>query len=127
MCGGYSGLAMDLFDTTSSGATVNKTGFSNDYVGCFVDQPTRSLTGLQYVNVGMTNAMCNKVCLASGYKVAGTESGNACYCGSALPVMGLSPVSYCSTSCSGEFLQRDLSLLLLMNLFFRCYVGEMRR
>jgi hypothetical protein len=110
MCGGYTGVAMDVFDTSSPGATVDKTGFASNYQGCFVDQNPRTLPAMNYVNSGMTNDMCLRVCAASGYKVAGTQSGNGCYCGSAMPAAGLAPVANCGTTCSGMF-YLDVSLV----------------
>ncbi|KAK4686420.1 hypothetical protein P7C73_g3711, partial [Tremellales sp. Uapishka_1] len=99
-CGGAFSAAFNIYDTTGAGAQV-PSGFPTNYIGCYPDQATRSLGNYSYSNSGMTSAQCMRVCQADGYPVYGTENGNQCYCGVAVPSGGLMADSQCSVKCAG--------------------------
>ncbi|XP_071094766.1 xylosyltransferase sqv-6-like [Haliotis cracherodii] len=54
------------------------------YLGCFKDSGTRVLPH-PYSSQSMTQEVCTEYCSTEGYALAGTESGNQCYCGNSIP------------------------------------------
>ncbi|XP_071123435.1 sialate:O-sulfotransferase 1-like [Mytilus edulis] len=73
MCGGFWRMS------------VYKTG-SNDYVGCFIDTPTRLFPYKYLLNNGshppdMENNMCLLHCKEQGYIYSGKQNYEECWCG----------------------------------------------
>ncbi|VDI09582.1 Hypothetical predicted protein, partial [Mytilus galloprovincialis] len=59
---------------------------SNDYVGCFIDTPTRLFPYKYMLNNGshppnMENNMCLLHCKELGYMYSGTQNYEECWCG----------------------------------------------
>lgn len=97
VCGGNSQFS--LYDTYGAGSLPPKSGFPDQYLGCYQDSTPRQLPDYKMSNVGMTSAMCKRSCSAQNLPVYGT-SGIECYCGKNLPA-NLIPDSQCSNSCGG--------------------------
>jgi hypothetical protein len=86
-CGGTT-WANNVFATGLSGA-----------IGCYADSAARVLPHHAGVLATMTNETCVNLCVQAGYKYAGTESENDCFCGNALPSAASTA---CTTTCSGD-------------------------
>ncbi|KIO28080.1 hypothetical protein M407DRAFT_6960 [Tulasnella calospora MUT 4182] len=71
---------------------------------CMADGPgPRVLQGASLVDsVGMTRAKCAAFCDSKGFKYAGVEWSQECYCGNALVGAVESPDSACHRTCKGE-------------------------
>jgi hypothetical protein len=64
-------------------ATVGPDGWG--YKGCYVDSGARTLSGASFVNgTSMTQEMCVAGCKARGFKMAGVEYAQECYCADAM-------------------------------------------
>lgn len=71
------------------------------YLGCYVDTATRVLNGYTFVSTtAMTNQLCQQTCKSHGFKYAGTEYANQCFCGNTAPTQSAASQE-CGTSCSG--------------------------
>ncbi|ORX41227.1 hypothetical protein BD324DRAFT_606840 [Kockovaella imperatae] len=80
-------------------------GFPKDYVGCFQDSGNpRILPNFQMSSSGLTNSQCRDICNVKGYSVYGTESGNQCFCGTAIPHTMMTDAS-CNSPCPGNSTQ----------------------
>lgn len=99
-CGG-GGTLLSVYDTQVS-AGLPPSGFPNGYVGCFSDPSNaKQMTGYKLLtSTTMSASICGDMCKTRGFSFAGTENGNQCYCGNALPTTLLSD-SQCSSQCSG--------------------------
>ena len=69
-------------------------------VGCFRDQGNRDLDGMMLEARGMTTEACTRECAEWGYRFAGTENGNQCFCGNAFGKYGAS--TDCTKPCVGR-------------------------
>ncbi|KAF5588761.1 WSC domain-containing protein [Fusarium pseudocircinatum] len=90
-CGGSN--AIELFATVPTWM----------HLGCYSDT-TLSRTLSNSLNVaGNTNKKCQDACAAAGYKYAGTEFGNQCFCGNTIDNSG-APIaaSTCNKACAGD-------------------------
>lgn len=99
-CGG-GGNFISIYDTQVS-AGLPPSGFPTGYVGCFADPSNaKQMTGYRLLTATtMSASICGEMCKTRGFKLAGTENGNQCYCGNALPTTLLADSS-CSYQCSG--------------------------
>lgn len=90
--------------TSSSSTAPMPTGFNA--LGCYLDsQGSRTLATLAYSNSSNTPALCATACRRNGYRYAGVEYGNECYCSNFLQNPGLnggSANSGCTTACAGD-------------------------
>lgn len=89
----------------SSGTSSSVSGAQS--LGCAYDpnSPTRALSGADWTwDPAMTNAMCVSFCGKKGYKYAGTEWKNQCFCGNTINSSFLPPQtkSQCNTPCVGN-------------------------
>ncbi|EWG47706.1 hypothetical protein FVEG_07758 [Fusarium verticillioides 7600] len=90
-CGGSN--AIELFATVPTWMNL----------GCYSDT-TLSRTLSNSLNIaGNTNKKCQDACAAAGYKYAGTEFGNQCFCGNTIDNSG-APIaaSTCNKACAGD-------------------------
>jgi hypothetical protein len=99
-CGG--GWRVNIFQKEDH-ATLNwpPSGWSS--LGCYTDSSTRTLVGSSSTFNNMASTTdCIFTCLSTGYKFAGIENGNECYCSNAVATTGV-PASGadCSTPCAG--------------------------
>ncbi|KAL7783416.1 glycoside hydrolase family 3 protein [Trichoderma ceciliae] len=82
------------------------TGAELTYLGCFSDNETRTLPGNQASPAIDSNTpqACGNLCGSHGYRYAGVESGNQCFCGHAILPPGGSPIpeSSCNYGCEGN-------------------------
>ncbi|KAI5245060.1 WSC-domain-containing protein [Aureobasidium subglaciale] len=79
------------------------------YVGCYSEATNynRALNNTYYIDSnGMTPAACQSFCKARGWKFAGVEFGQECWCGSAIQLINgakkLSNDSTCNRACTGD-------------------------
>lgn len=74
------------------------------YVGCYKDNPDRSLRDAQLLSVagGMTAGQCVDFCQTRGFAIAGTEDGTQCFCGTLLLDSVTLGEEQCSMPCSGD-------------------------
>lgn len=70
------------------------------YLGCFKDQNSRDLTGSFTSSSNMTSNLCVKTCRDKGFKFAGTQYANQCFCGNSYGKTGRA--SNCNMTCSGD-------------------------
>lgn len=72
-----------------------------DYVGCFVDSvDSRTLPNPMGIS-GLTVELCLDACNSAGFKYAGMEWSQECYCGNTLPAQEATD-GRCSMVCDGE-------------------------
>lgn len=100
-CGGK-GTLLSVYNSTGVTYTVAKTG--KGYVGCFRDSyHARILTGYSVASNDTTTAKnCLAICSGKGYKLAGTENGNQCFCGNSVGEAIQLSDDLCSTPCNGD-------------------------
>ncbi|CAH1272952.1 KREMEN1 [Branchiostoma lanceolatum] len=74
------------------------------YYGCFGDGSARALTGSVLRPGRLTIQACLKHCRTDGYKYAGVESADECFCGTNedFDKHGESPLSDCDQRCRGD-------------------------
>ncbi|KAK8061418.1 Xylosyltransferase oxt [Apiospora phragmitis] len=94
--------------TQSAGAkpTIQNYASGWTYAGCWADQPHQPvLVGPSKANFGhpLTNEICVRHCLVTGYTLAATSFGDRCFCGQFLNgTQKLEAESQCSTPCAGD-------------------------
>ena len=71
-----------------------------NYIGCFDDSSDRLLNGSYKQTPGNTVESCGVYCGGLGFKYAGLEFGNQCFCGSDLP--SNATAAACDTPCAGN-------------------------
>ncbi|PON28441.1 hypothetical protein TGAM01_v202935 [Trichoderma gamsii] len=80
------------------------TGWS--YLGCFQDAISRILLGakpVDYLQGDVSSEECIDHCTSGGYKLAGTENGRECWCGSSIRDDAVRlPESQCGKPCQGQ-------------------------
>ncbi|XP_068167469.1 sialate:O-sulfotransferase 2-like [Antennarius striatus] len=71
-------------------------------IGCFLDEKQKALTGYSFVdNNNMTVSRCQHNCVERGYKYAGLETGNTCFCGNQVFTHNTRDTD-CKIFCTGE-------------------------
>ncbi|KAF2239089.1 WSC-domain-containing protein [Viridothelium virens] len=92
--------------STSSSASPSATlpvGIASQ--GCYVDTNSRVLPNLAYANSSNTPSFCASTCRSKGFKYAGTEYGNECYCGNDLEASTAQSTD-CNMACAGDSTQK---------------------
>lgn len=111
-CGGGWRLSTYKKTTTGGGGTTTPpatytppTGWSS--AGCYSDSWTRTLGGPSTTSSSLTADNCINSCNTQGYKFAGMEAGNECYCANSIGSGGVkqSSDSACATPCTGNSAQ----------------------
>lgn len=69
------------------------------YIGCFQDGNDRDIPDLQKLFL-VDPVKCMSKCATSGYKIAGLQAGNECWCGKSVGKHGTS--NSCTKHCSGN-------------------------
>lgn len=74
------------------------------YKGCYVDPPGRAMTGAPgSPSRDMTPEKCIATCIANGFKIAGLEYAEECFCGNALNNGAPKTAeSDCNMACAGD-------------------------
>ncbi|RFU78712.1 wsc domain-containing [Trichoderma arundinaceum] len=76
------------------------------HLGCFQDAISRTLLGakpVDYLQGDMSSKECVDHCISGGYKVAGTENGRECWCGTSIRDDAVRlPESQCGKPCQGQ-------------------------
>ena len=71
------------------------------YIGCYADSSTRDLSYQAYSgSATATVQACIAACTSAGYKYAGAQDGNQCFCGNSYGSHGTS--SNCTMACAGN-------------------------
>ena len=73
-----------------------------EYLGCFVDNAERDIKGSFLRTKTMTNEMCINTCQEQGYKIAGTQYGEQCFCGNSYGSLDRASDADCSSKCAGD-------------------------
>lgn len=96
--------AHSALPTQAAAPTNPSTANGYQYVGCYQDNPDRSLRDAQLLNLagGMTNDQCVGFCQTRGFAIAGTEDGTQCFCGTLLLDSANLDEGQCNVSCSGN-------------------------
>ncbi|KFY34113.1 hypothetical protein V494_07045 [Pseudogymnoascus sp. VKM F-4513 (FW-928)] len=114
LCGGPDRL--NVFESTATSPSTTKAPPTNTAVavpgwtagGCYVDSvAARSLPQGMAVagNAAMTTELCLEACQAAGYKIAGLEYANQCYCGNEFTAGGVPAPdgdAQCNMPCAGN-------------------------
>ncbi|KAJ4172166.1 hypothetical protein NW754_002354 [Fusarium falciforme] len=74
------------------------------YQGCYIDPPGRAMAGAPgSPSSSMTPQRCIATCVANGFKVAGLEYSEECFCGNALNnAASKTAESECNMPCAGD-------------------------
>ncbi|XP_053406365.1 uncharacterized protein LOC123566284 [Mercenaria mercenaria] len=74
---------------------------TNNYIGCFVDNPGRILEGPSTSSSQMTTETCLKFCKDAGKRFALTQYSSQCFCGNNISDYQQKDDSECSYNCAG--------------------------
>ena len=69
-------------------------------MGCFADGSSRDLSGPAETSSTDSPEQCAAWCNVQGFKYAGLQDGNQCFCGNSFGSYGVS--NECSSTCSGD-------------------------
>ncbi|CAG2252624.1 PLG [Mytilus edulis] len=72
------------------------------YIGCYQDHSKRILPKDVLTDKSMTVQKCRQFCRKKGFKYAGVENGNECFCGDVLRKNKQRKEGDCKTPCSGN-------------------------
>ncbi|XP_071103917.1 uncharacterized protein [Haliotis cracherodii] len=76
------------------------------YIGCFIDGRVRLLPSAYMTSSSMTPDVCISHCKQKGYRYAGVEYTNQCFCGDSHTRYALaSKETECNSKCQGDFAQ----------------------
>jgi hypothetical protein len=101
-CG--SGLVNSVYRTSSKRKKSSEDKSELELVGCHKDDGDRFLKGKQYSFVNNSPELCASHCRDSGYKYAGVQNGNQCFCDNE-PIRGLGekrPLVECEKPCPSD-------------------------
>lgn len=73
-----------------------------EYLGCFIDNEERDIKGSFLRTKTMTNEACISTCQEQGYKIAGTQYGEQCFCGNSYGKFNRASDADCSAKCAGD-------------------------
>jgi hypothetical protein len=102
-CGSYTPkYALNTFNLNNYGykAPSGSSGVGG-YQGCFADG-LKALSAYNFNDAKLTPEMCKSYCNQLGYSLAGTTSGNRCWCDNTFRGGQSLPDSQCNTPCSGN-------------------------
>lgn len=91
--------------TTATTLTPTPTGNSANWIakGCWLDPlKPRTLPTRAQLSEKTTNSGCIKYCQSKGFKYAGTEYGNECFCGNDISSSTKKPEADCNMACAGN-------------------------
>jgi len=104
-CGGDANQFCGSHNTITILDTDDATRQSFKHLGCYVDNPSaRDLPHLALNSTSMTLQLCTDTCLSLGYRYAGIQEGNRCYCGQTFGKYGVFPAQQhgCGSFCAGD-------------------------
>ncbi|XP_060586279.1 xylosyltransferase oxt-like [Ruditapes philippinarum] len=93
----YLGL---LISTLSLYSTCSQSYTPDGYIGCFRDFQYRILDGDRRISNTNSGDECIRFCRSNGYRYAGTEFRNECYCGYQIQLK--IPTKACTFTCAGN-------------------------
>jgi len=75
---------------------------NNNYIGCFIDGPTRDFS-FQFDDTSLnTIDNCKVRCAVNEYSYAALQDSHQCFCGNSYGSEGSAPASDCNMACSGN-------------------------
>ncbi|XP_053398181.1 uncharacterized protein LOC128556637 [Mercenaria mercenaria] len=80
--------------------TANTAYVPEGYIGCFIDYRYRVLNGKGKQFHPNSGNRCKNFCRGYGYRYAGTESGEECFCGNKIRIKR--PANNCDYECEGN-------------------------
>jgi hypothetical protein len=86
----------------SAGTLGTSLAVNSTYLGCYQDQSTSELQGLETYSNDMTIDRCVVLCHDAGFIYAGLESGRFCRCDNSFGKYGKTGENECSASCYGN-------------------------
>lgn len=97
-----SSVTMSETESSLPSATGLPDGWA--YKGCYIDPPGRAMAGAPGgPSSSMTPQRCISTCIANGFKVAGLEYSEECFCGNALNnAASKTSESDCNMPCAGD-------------------------
>lgn len=89
--------------TTTTAAAQVKAQLNANYMGCYVDEVVRDLSGSEK-DFGSNNTIenCALFCWQNNYKYAGAQYGSQCFCGNTYGAYGSAGNSNCNYACTGN-------------------------
>ncbi len=82
-------------------AVAYGTPSTKGYIGCYTDSSARDLPYAAYSNnTTSSDDSCVSACQSAGYKYAGAQDGNQCFCGNSYGSQGTS--NNCNMACAGN-------------------------
>ncbi|XP_065944763.1 uncharacterized protein [Magallana gigas] len=73
-----------------------------EFVGCYMDQETRTLNGKMTISTKMTVDSCRKTCTNLKFKYYGVEYSEECFCGNKLTTITKMRDGDCLKPCTGD-------------------------
>jgi hypothetical protein len=92
------------------------------YYGCWNDQDQRTLQEYNFADDSMTVDLCLEKCYDMGYRFAGVENGNQCWCDhnirteNGASMSGTPPNKQCNMPCNGTFRKTPVHFRILTSL-----------
>lgn len=97
---------LSVFNLTNADIELDSYDHPAGYAGCFAEgNGVLALQGNSWTLNTMTVSQCLNGCSEIGYKLAGLESGNRCYCANDFTGGIRLPYSQCQTPCAGNATQ----------------------
>ncbi|XP_048254017.1 xylosyltransferase oxt-like [Haliotis rufescens] len=102
-CRGHASTFTSPHLVNTSTETGNKLYLTcKEYLGCFKDSAARILPH-PYSSQSLTQEVCTAYCTTEGYALAGTQSGNQCFCGNSIPTGHIrDDENNCQRPCAGN-------------------------
>ena len=94
---GTAGLMHDNMDALIAAAAAIS---DKSFLGCFKDSNNRDLSGFSFKSPRMTKKLCMDTCRGKGFKYAGLQYSQQCFCGNSYGKLGKS--DNCKMPCSGN-------------------------
>jgi hypothetical protein len=94
---GTAGLMHDNMDALIAAAAAIS---DKSFLGCFKDSNKRDLSGYAFSSPKMTKNLCVDTCRRKGFKYAGLQYSQQCFCGNSYGKLGKS--DNCNMPCSGN-------------------------
>ncbi|KAM0722233.1 hypothetical protein Q7P37_001674 [Cladosporium fusiforme] len=102
-CGSGDRLSVYVSGAAGSGPSTNPGPDGWAFLACYTDaSDARSLRARQSVDGGMSVAQCTGACKARGYRYAGLEYADQCYCDNTIREPATVATSGCNMPCSGN-------------------------
>lgn len=85
---------------------VTEVASARQYIGCYVDKSTRDLPSAFISRGAMNVGQCVAHCRTNGFRFAGLQFSNQCFCGNSYGRYGRVPDQQCRMGCAGNRRQK---------------------